>query len=48
MHSSTQLGADFHDIRNLGPVLEGKGKYLESLGKTGKQNTVMNHNKVEK
>ena len=48
MNSSTLVGANFNDTRNLGPVLEGEGKYLQFLGKPGKQNTVINHNKVKK
>ena len=48
MNSSTLVGANFNDTRNLGPVLEGEGKYLQFLGKPGKQNTFINHNKVKK
>lgn len=53
MHSCTPFGKSFpqnivanpNKIRNVSPLVEGEGKYLESLGKPDKENTVINHNK---
>lgn len=53
LHSCTPFGKSFpqnivanpNKIRNVSPLVEGEGKYLESLGKPDKENTVINHNK---
>ena len=56
MHSNTPLGkscpqniAAYPDIIiNVRPLVEGEGKYLESPDKPDKENTIINHNKIEK
>lgn len=51
MHSNTPPGKNCPtnigaDIRNIRPVFEEESKYSDSLGEPGKQNTVINHNKI--
>ena len=36
------------NIRNVRTLVEREGKYLESPGKSGKQSTVINQNKMKK
>ena len=53
MHSNTPPGKNCltnigTDIRNITPVFEEESKYSDSLGEPGKQNTVINHNKIKK
>lgn len=44
----TNIGPSETDIRNIRPVFEEESKYSDSLGEPGKQNTVINHNKIKK
>ena len=45
-HGHFSRSAD--NIRNVKILVEREGKYFESPGKSGKQNTVINQNKMKK